>query len=144
MRRLVLDASVIVKWLVGDPRREHDSDHAADLLAEVQRNSVELVQPPHWLAEVAGVLARLSPGTADDDVVDLVDLELEVLSSPAVYRSAVRLAIDLDQHLFDTLYHAVALDLPDAVLVTADDRYHRKARHLGSISRLRDWKSPAG
>jgi hypothetical protein len=33
--------------------------------------------------------------------------------------------IETDHHLFDTLYHAVALEHGDAVLVTADDRYRR-------------------
>jgi hypothetical protein len=36
----------------------------------------------------------------------------------------------LPAHLFDTLYHAVALSVPGAVLVTADRRYFAKAEHL--------------
>jgi predicted nucleic acid-binding protein len=50
----------------------------------------------------------------------------------------VILAIDLGHHLFDTLYHAVALE-SEACLVTADDRYHRKAEALPGIRHLRDW-----
>ena len=30
--------------------------------------------------------------------------------------------MELKQHLFDTFYHALALETPDAILVTADDR----------------------
>ncbi len=36
-------------------------------------------------------------------------------------------------------YHAAALSQPDAVLVTADERYFGKAAALGRIVRLRDW-----
>jgi hypothetical protein len=46
-----------------------------------------------------------------------------------------------NHHLFDTLYHAVALEHEDALLVTADDRYYRKAEHYGTIAVLRDWVS---
>jgi predicted nucleic acid-binding protein len=42
--------------------------------------------------------------------------------------------------MFDTLYHAVALHTPDAVLVTADKRYYDKARSEGQIILLADFK----
>jgi predicted nucleic acid-binding protein len=48
-------------------------------------------------------------------------------------------AIETNHHLFDTLYHAVALENEDALLVTADDRYHMKAERYGMIAALRDW-----
>ena len=57
---------------------------------------------------------------------------------PEVYLDACELARSLNYHVFDTLYHAVALTLPDTVLVTADTRYERKARRRGAIMLLRD------
>lgn len=45
----------------------------------------------------------------------------------------------LDHHLFDTLYHAVALSIPGAVLVTADHRYFARAQPLGQIAWLADF-----
>lgn len=45
-----------------------------------------------------------------------------------------------DQHLFDTLYHAVALETEGAVLVTADERYYSKARRVGGVRLLREWE----
>jgi hypothetical protein len=33
--------------------------------------------------------------------------------------------MDLKQHLFDTLYHAVAVETDDALFITADDRSAR-------------------
>lgn len=140
MTRLVLDASVILKWLIGDADREPHTDRADEIFRGVQRNTIEVVQPPHWLAETAGVLARVSPATVEEDLADLHDLELEIAGSERVYLTAVRLAIELDHHLFDTLYHAVALELPDATLVTSDDRYLRKARRVGRIGHLSAWR----
>ena len=104
---VVLDASVLVKWLLQDPRREADTVQATRLVESVVNGTQSAVQPPHWLAEVGAVLARESPGTASDDVVMLRALEIPVIDEPHVWRRACELAIDLKQHMFDTLYHAV-------------------------------------
>ena len=63
-------------------------------------------------------------------------MELRVRNDGEVYRTACRLAHELQHHLFDTLYHAVALETEAAVLVTADSRYWRKARRFGAIEPL--------
>ncbi len=66
-------------------------------------------------------------------------LDCHTLDSETVLIQAGRMATVLNHHLFDTLYHAVALSQPDAVLVTADERYFKKAASLGHIVLLRDW-----
>jgi predicted nucleic acid-binding protein len=139
--RLVVDASVAVKWVLPDPAIESDADRAAALLNAFRENRLELIQPPHWLAEVAAVISRLRPEVADE-AVDLLDaLELAVEADAEIYKRASRIARQFDHHLFDTLYHALALER-DAVLVTADDRYLRKAGALGGIVSLGDWIAP--
>ena len=70
---------------------------------------MRILQPAHWLVEVAAVAASL--------------------------------AVETNQHLFDTMYHAVALEHEDALLVTADDRYYEKAERYGTITALRDWEA---
>ena len=50
-----------------------------------------------------------------------------------IHQTALDLAIRLDHHLFDTLYHAVALHTPGALLVTADRRHFTKAEPIGHI-----------
>ena len=52
------------------------------------------------------------------------------------YAKAIELASSLNRHPFDTLYHALALTIPGAVLVTADRRYFDKTRQLGQIAWL--------
>lgn len=139
--RLVVDASVAVKWVLPDPAIESDTDRATALLNAFRENRLELVQPPHWLAEVAAVISRLRPEFANE-AVDLLDaLELAVEADAAIYKRASRIARQFDHHLFDTLYHALALER-GAVLVTADDRYLRKAGALGGIVSLGDWIAP--
>ncbi len=139
--RLVVDASVVVKWLFANPEREEHTELATTLMSSVVRQQVAAVQPVHWLAEVGAVLARSAPDKAEQDIVLLSALGLAVQDGPEILQRACRLAIDLNHHLFDTLYHAVALET-DSVLVTADEHYLSKARDIGRIMRLAEW-SPA-
>jgi predicted nucleic acid-binding protein len=98
------------------------------------------LQPPHWLAEVGAELARESPATAAEDMELLQALELPSANDPPGIRRAVELAIELKQHVFDTWYHAIALQTADAILVTADRRYLRAAREKGRIVDLMKWR----
>jgi predicted nucleic acid-binding protein len=138
-RDLVVDASVALKWLFADGPDEVDAAAARRLLHGVRDGAVRLVAPPHFLAEVAAVLARETPATALRDLVDLQQVEIAIVDDAAVLVRAVELAIATGQHVFDTLYHAIALEHPDAVLVTADERYWRAARAQGRIVRLADF-----
>ncbi len=136
----VLDASVIVKWLLQDPQREPNTDAATGLVEAVVTGVESVLQPPHWLVEVGAVLARASPDSAAQDLLMLSALEFPTADNPRALHRACEMAISLNQHLFDTLYHAVALEASDAVLITADERYFRVARAAGNIGRLRDWR----
>ena len=66
-------------------------------------------------------------------------LELPTTDDPLIVRRGVELAVELRQHLFDTFYHAIALENADAVLVTADERYLRAAQSKGRVMHVKDW-----
>jgi predicted nucleic acid-binding protein len=139
---LVVDASVVVKWLLNDPVRETETEQATRLMQWVLTGGESVIQPVHWLLEVGAVLARMSPETAEGTMTMLQALKLPTDDAIAL-GPACRMAIDLRQHLFDTLYHALALETPETTLVTADDRYFAAAAPLGRIVRLADWIGPA-
>lgn len=138
--RTVVDASVAVKWLLRESPREHDTLAAWRLLEGITDGSIEPLQPPHWLAEVTSVVARVAPSLATEGVQFLHALELSISDTAEVYVEACRLARKLDHHLFDTLYHAVARCERGAVFVTADETYYRKARAIGGLTLLRDFR----
>jgi len=140
---VVVDAGVILKWLLEDRAKEPDTEKALALIEAVIRGKLEILQPAHWLIEVAAVAARLTPQTAVEDVELLSAMQFPTSDSPNVLLRATALAIETDHHLFDTLYHAVAIEHDDAVLVTADERYRRKAERYGMIAALADWESVA-
>jgi predicted nucleic acid-binding protein len=135
----VVDASVAVKWFLLDRPTEQHAGLALQILEHSVLGVLPLVQPPHFLAEVCAVLARLKPAGAQDDLSDLLDIQYRTHATPETYVTALDLAIRYQHHVFDTLYHAVALHTPGAVLITADERYYNKARSEGQITLLADF-----
>ena len=66
-------------------------------------------------------------------------IEHRILDTPEMYANALELAMRHQHHVFDTLYHAVALQTPGATLNTADKRYYDKATVDGRVTLLADW-----
>lgn len=144
MNTLVLDASVVVKWVLSDPAVEPHTDRALHVLEGIRAAQVTAIEPPHWLAEVAAVVCRLAPRRAREVVELLQAMELPVSDHPDVYGRACDMSVRLGAHVFDTLYHAVALSEPDAMLITADERYYHRALRAGRIVRLAEVSLEAG
>ena len=136
--KLVIDASVAVKWIVGDQPGEGDVDRASALLGAIARRTVSVIEPVHWVAEVTGVVVRLKPDRAVAATALLTHSRFSTTASRAAYRRAAQLSEQFDHHLFDTLYHAVALE-EGATLVTADTAYFAKAKDLGGVQLLADF-----
>lgn len=142
MIRVVVDASVAIKWFFRSRPGEGDVAQALDVLRDIAAHRIALFQPAHFVAEVAAVLARETPRTAPAQLRELLDIESTTVSGTAAYARAMALASRHGQHLFDTLYHAVALEVDGACLLTADDRYASKAKASGRVVRLADYASP--
>ncbi|MBK1630307.1 hypothetical protein CKO31_06005 [Thiohalocapsa halophila] len=136
--RAVIDASVAVKWVFPDPLVEPHADRAVEVLEAIRQGRLDVIQPVHWLLETTAVVVRLRPDILERATGLLDALELPVCDEHAVLLRAARLAADLDHHLFDTLYHAVALER-EATLITADERYVRKANARGGLACLGDF-----
>ncbi len=140
---IVVDASVALKWFLLDRPDEGDLEPAVKLLLAIRAGTHELLAPPHFVCEVAAVLARVTPEAARARLRDLLRMKMQIKSSETIHLRALGLADHYQHHLFDTLYHALALETPGAVLITADEAYWRKARAAGAIQRLGDFKLPA-
>lgn len=139
MRYYVLDASVTLKWFFADRDDERFTERATALLLAAHQKQLFFMQPPHWLAEVAAVLSREIPTVAKDEITKLYKLSCYTLvTEEKIYALASDLAIALNHHLFDTLYHAVALH-QGIPLITADDKYYRKALGRGLLIHLADF-----
>lgn len=142
---LVVDASVALKWFLRGRPDEADTPAALAILAGHAQGRIALLQPPHFMAEVCAVLARVAPQAMIDNLQDLLDLSIPTRDDGVVYARAMQLSHQLEHHLFDTLYHAVALETEGALLVTADGAYRHKALHQGveQVVALSDWQPHA-
>ncbi|MDE2256369.1 MAG: type II toxin-antitoxin system VapC family toxin, partial [Xanthomonadaceae bacterium] len=120
--RLVLDASVCLKWYLFDRANEVHSDMARDLLSHAREGSVKLLQPAIWRAEIAAVLAREMPTRAGMLFRSVQGMQTDIVDDAVVMLRAIELSVQTNHHLFDTIYHAVAIE-HGIDLVTADEHY---------------------
>ena len=137
--KLVVDASVALKWFFRDRDDEPDLALATEILERFVAGEIRLLAPTHFHPEVCAVLAREAPEAMARQLSRLLGLSIPVHDDPTVLARAMELARELEHHLFDTLYHALALE-EEAMLVTADVRYARKADDRGGIVELSSWR----
>ena len=130
----VVDASVVVKWLVD----EAHSTEAAGLLD----GGSTFVAPALVFAEAANALwamHRRGHAGADDVAEAVATLRAAPISLPVsmlqLTAAAARLADDLDHPVYDCFYLALAVQTQYPV-VTADMRFHDKVRAHPYLSDL--------
>lgn len=122
MSRVVIDASVAVKWVVEESGTaealyllEHAALSAPDLLvAECANILWKKVKRGELTEEEAGLAAQL-----------LQRADLDILPTRPLMSRALDLAIALDHAAYDCLYLALAVE-SDWRFVTADERFVRK------------------
>lgn len=136
---VVVDAGVSIKWFFPASAQEQHTDQAVSVLLQVQSGQVTLVQPAHWLPEVVAVITRIRPEITEQAIDYLSAMEVKVQQDADILKTAARLSRQFPHHLFDTLYHALAIHL-NAVFVTADEKYYRKAETMGYIQLLSNWQ----
>jgi predicted nucleic acid-binding protein len=137
MPKYVVDASVIIKWVVGD-EREVDQGKAFDLLWAWRDGIVDLAAPELWQYEVGNFLGRELPAEAADKMNLLRDLNIGVLdlSSPVIER-CFQVMRDYKVTFYDASYLAFAFEI-DGMLVTADESFARKTKATNRVSTLKD------
>jgi len=121
--RLVIDASVAVKWVVPEP----GSDRAELLLDH------GLVAPDLLFAECANILwkkvrrGELTKEEADVAAKTLEQADIILVSTRGYLALATAIAVELDHPAYDGVYLAVA-EASNLRLVTADNKLVRKLR----------------
>jgi len=139
MKSMVLDASVIIKWVFPEQAKEEHVPQALSILRDIQLGTIKIIQPIPWLVEVTAVIVRLQPKIAIETFDLLSAMSFPTIETAEVSHLACKLSERYDHHLFDTLYHAAALYQGNTTLITADEKYFRKAQKQGSIRRLADF-----
>ena len=134
--RVVVDASVAVKWLVA----EEDSDAANRLLTDGD----DLYAPRLMVSEVANTLWRKARlGEIERDQVGVLmtavsEIPVRWCEDETVCADAVRLALTLERPVYDFMYLALA-QRHGARMVTADERFANalaSTGHYGTVTTL--------
>ena len=130
----VVDASVVLQWLLGEP-----STGSKEILEAHLNGSEPLVAPELLHYEVANVLAtkiKLTSDEASELFDNFLDLQIETYSLGA---DEYRASLDLAQRYRLTVYDASYLALASALhvnLVTADKRFAGRASKLKLVETI--------
>jgi predicted nucleic acid-binding protein len=127
--RIVVDASVAVKWVIAE---EHSA--LADALSDRQMSAPSLLLVECANALLRRVRAGEIPAQALPGKVRALRLApVRLVPTERHLEGAIALATQLRHSLYDCLYLALALD-ERAPLVTADQRFVEAVRRHGALA----------
>ncbi len=139
MKVVVPDASVILKWVLPDPKGEQDLETALRLRDYAATGRISIKVPSLWLYEIGNTLTRRFADRSQDLLEALMAFGLEESGMDSKQlNQAVLLTRRYNVTFYDAAYHALALT-EKGVFVTADAKYVRKAGKAGAVVVLKEW-----
>lgn len=138
-RPLVMDASVILKWVL-PPEAEPFQAQAIAIAQAIADGRVTALVPGLWYFEVGNILIRKYRADADQDLRDL-QAQLGSCERPAFpewQRETLRLTAAYPVTFYDASYHALAI-VNRGVFVTADQKYLQAVAGEPHVMHLKDW-----
>jgi len=139
MKSYVVDASVILKWLL--PQNISPFQQQALSIREgLLEVNFSLIVPTLWRYEVANTLGRIVPGSASDLLTHCSNIGLqEINDSIERDRQALEMMVRHPISFYDASYHVLAIQ-NDIKFITADEKYYRKVvPEYANIILLKDW-----
>lgn len=133
-RPVIVDASIAVQWFVSEP----GSARAARLIDEhwiLLAPDIILVEAANaWWKKVRR--GEISVADFEQAVVCILSMGLVLQSTAPLLQRAARLAVEVQQSVYDCVYLALSTER-DGALATADGRLRRSAERLG----VRIWRA---
>lgn len=137
MKTYVVDASIILKWVLGD-EREPDHEKAMSLLSFWTEGGVELRAPSLWKYEVGNFLGRNLQSEALNKMNLLLNLNIgNVELTESIYRQCFSWMEKNRVTFYDACYLAAALEV-QGVLITADRKFVNKMGKTKYIRLLKE------
>ncbi len=141
--RLVVDASVAVKWYLLD---EDYADKSGALLSRFLRDEIELAAPEQIRYEVASAITVATRGRAPRLTLEqgrraieaFLALDLETLGDDDLVLLAYDLVHEYGCAFYDALYLALAQEM-GVPFVTADGRLYRRVRTIPTVLWIGDF-----
>lgn len=133
---IVLDASVVIKWILDD---ELQSAAALAYRKQHFEGTNRIAVPELLFYEIANILATKTPLTAEEAIEGfqfILGSELDGYSlGPEEFSTAIRLAKKFKLSLYDGSYIALASVL-ESEFITADSRLVSKTKSLSYVKLL--------
>ncbi|MBU3979235.1 type II toxin-antitoxin system VapC family toxin [Patescibacteria group bacterium] len=137
---MVIDSSVIVKWL--NQKDEENMGKADQILQDTRVGKIELIAPELAKYEVGNVLLKgkqLTPQEADISVETMYALPITFITdSRDLSREAFLIAYNYGITYYDASFLSLA-KLYNATLVTANAKHQGRAKDIDVVS-LRDYQ----
>jgi predicted nucleic acid-binding protein len=138
MKIYIVDASVILKWVLGD-EKEPDYVKAIALLTLWVEGGAELRSPSLWKYEVGNFLGRNLPEEAGDKMNLLLNLNIGDLElNKGIYMQCFSWMKKNKVSFYDACYLAAAFAV-NGTLITADQKFVNKmgkTRHVCLLKNL--------
>jgi predicted nucleic acid-binding protein len=137
MKNYVVDASVIIKWVLGD-EKEPDHEKAIGLLNAWSDGYVDISTPQLWQYEVGNFLGRNLKEDASEKMSMLLDLNIKnIEQTENMSRQCFLWMKDNLITFYDASYLAVAFEV-EGTLITADEKFVNKMKKSKRLCLLRD------
>ena len=139
MQQIVVDSSVIVKWLVAE--KEEWMEQALDLLDRVRKGKVEIIASVLAKYEVVNAIRHKSLSDPEKNlcVDNFYDLPIKYLD---VSRKQAQQGRKIAEEASITYYDAVFVELAErlkVILVTANPKHQKKFRRIKVVA-LKDYE----
>jgi predicted nucleic acid-binding protein len=139
MRTLVIDSSIITKWL--NQKDEENLDKADQILQDARAGKVELIAPELAKYEVGNVLLKgkqLTPQEADISLETMYTLPITFITDAGdLSRETFLLAYNHRITYYDASFLSLT-KLYNAILVTANIKHQGRAEDIDVLS-LKDY-----
>jgi len=140
LRRIVVDASVVSKWVIQEPLTEK----ALKIREKSASEDLELIAPSVMLYDFCHILSRHPAKTPEDIERDLnavlqFNIKLEDVRNPEFLRKAVEVAKSTKLTFVEAAYVALSKSY-GCPLVTADSKLAEKLKDKIEVIELKDWE----
>lgn len=133
---LVLDASVLIKWLVAE--MEH-LEEALFLRSKWKNEEIEIIVPGHCFTEIMNAVSRKYPNLANSSLSYLLNCEIQTHLMTLEAGSIANMLVKKYKIIsfYDAIYHALAIT-QNGTFLTADKKYYDTAKKIGHIAFIND------
>ena len=136
MKKYVVDASVILKWVLEEDEST-ERDKALDLLNTWAEDRIRIYAPPIWQYEVGNFLGREMPSEAEEKMSLLLDLHIgEVPLDEKICRRCFSWMQGGKVTFYEAVYLSSAIEV-QGMLITADEQLLKKMNNTDGLCLLK-------